>query len=220
MSKIKLPELVKTINECPTGGYVGITDYVSENGDVTSVTGHIGCSYADGRRVSIQELKDAIALKDFSEMTVQGQCYWDESAKAWNSRKRSLPLENYDITYDFDKVLEMAKGVLHDWENPAERNSNKVNLAVEKESGLVYNTETGTINLTLLVDHVYYKEEKSEEAKKGMGEKVKAQEPLANLKEQIRSRFAKKIRSYTISEGKFASLSIGGRKFASDEITF
>ena len=71
MSKAKFKDIITAINESPSGGYVGITDYVSENLSVVSVTGRIGTSYGDMKALAIQGLKDAIENEDFEAMAMK-----------------------------------------------------------------------------------------------------------------------------------------------------
>lgn len=217
--KIKFSELVKCINESPSGGYVGIVDYHAQNGDIISVVGKIGCSYATMRKLAISELEAAIEADDFDSITVEGECYWDDERMEWNPRKRSCALKAFNSDHGgyFPKALvkSLAMRILEDWKNPKERANNNTNLTT-KENGMVYNSETGSFNFSLLVENEYYKgKEETDEP-----EKVKIQAPETKAKELIRKRFERKLRTYTISEGKFKTLSIGGTKFNSSDITF
>jgi hypothetical protein len=216
----KIKDIVDCMNEAPSGGYVGIVDYESSNGDVVSVVGQLGCSYSDAKAKSIEALKTAIDENDFSDISVSGVCYGDKQSDGsiiWNARKRSLPLLSFNETFTKDEVLSVAKDILEAWENPAPRKSNKVQLT-EKNDGLSFNTETLSFNFTLLVNNETYKEELSKKAKHGKEVKVKASAPESVLKNEIRKRFEKKIKSYSLSKGKFAKLSIGGKNFLSEEI--
>jgi hypothetical protein len=216
----KIKDIVESMNTAPSGGYVGIVDYESSNGDVVSVVGQLGCSYGDAKAKSIEALKTAINEGDFSDITVSGTCYGDkqdDGSIIWNARKRSLPMLSFNETFSKDEVISVAKDILEGWENPAPRKSNKVQLT-EKNDGLSFNTETLSFNFTLLVTKETYKEDLSKEAKHGKEVKVKASAPDSVLKNQIRKRFEKKIKSYSISKGKFAKLSINGNTFLSEEI--
>jgi len=217
MSKVTLKGLVETINEAPTGGFIGISGYQSKKGDVSSVVGQLGCSYGKARQLSIQALQEAVANGDFEPITVTGQCYKKDGV--WNSRARSNPIEDYEITYSKKEVQAFAEEILEGWENPKDRNSNKVQLT-DKEDGLSINTETKSINMTLLIHSEDYDVEASKLLKEGMEHKVTAQMPEANVKAQIRERFERKMKAYTIEEGKFTTLSINGKKFQSEHITF
>lgn len=218
---MKFADIVGLINSAPSGSFVGITDYVSEKADVTSVTGHLGVSYAKAKEKKIEALEKAIQENDFSPITVEGDCHFDETKNVFNSRKKSAPIRHFKITYGRDQVLQTMQEILESWKNPKERANNKVNLS-EKENGLTYNTETGTFTFSLLVEKIYYKEEASEKAKEesGLSDKVTIKQPETLLKEAIRKRFEKPFRTYTLEEGKFKNISIGGTKFSSDEITF
>ena len=219
MNKINLKTLISTINDSPTGGFIGLQGYQSTKGDVTSVVGQLGCSYGKAKQASIQALKEAVdTVGYFVKMTVEGDCY-QLSDGTWNSRARSNPLKSYKVDYTADEVLAVAKEILEGWENPKTRKSNGVELS-DKENGLVLNTETKTINMTLMIHSEKYDQEASDLLKEDMETKVKAQMPEANLKAKIRGEFERKIKAYTIAEGKFNTLSINGEKFASDEITF
>ena len=212
--KTTLKTLISSINDAPTGGYVGLVDYESTKGDILSCTGRIGCSYGKAKTIAIAELKQAIADKDFSDITVNGECYWDTVKLEYNARKKSMPLQTYSETFDAKEVLEIAKEILLSWENPKARKSNKVALT-DKESGLHLNTETHTINFSLMVDHITYKG-KTEDA--DTVEKKSA--PETKVKAEVRKRFEKKFRDFTIAEGKFTSLKINGKTFLSENITF
>ena len=220
MSKgIKFADVVAMVNGAPSGGFVGITDYVSEKGEVSSIVGHLGFDYGKARQIAIKDLAAAVAAGTFEAITVKGKCYHD--GKEFNARMRSCPVKDYDITYTPRQVLEMANNILTAWQNPKERESNKVNLS-DKQNGLAYNTETGNFTFALLVEKQTYKEDKSDAAKEAMGlaDAVEIKAPETKLKEVIRGMFEKKMRSFTLSAGKFAEISIAGNRFKSDEITF
>ncbi len=221
MSKITLKNLVTLMDNAPSGGFVGLTDYESENGDVTSVTGQLGCSYADVKAFKIAGIKEAIENEDFEPITVTGQGYAEKiDGKLVFGRKSSTrTLVNFCEDYTKEQVLETAKEILLAWEAPSTRKSNKVQLT-DKEDGLSLNTETNNFNFTLLVHNETYKEDASNKAKAGKEVKQKATQPETVLKATIRKRFEKKLKSYTVTEGKFASLSIAGTKFLSEEVTF
>ena len=214
MSKTTLKQLVSTINEAPTGGFVGLVGYETTKGDILSCTGRIGCSYGKGKTLAIAELKQAIAEKDFGPITVSGECYFDKTDKTWNARKKSLPLKEYKKTFEVERVLEIAKEILENWENPKVRKSNKVELS-KKENGLHLNTETNTINFSLMIDHLNYTG-KTDDA----STVVKKSAPRTKVKVQIRKRFEKTFRDFTIAEGKFTSLRVGGKTILSENITF
>lgn len=218
-TKVKLTEIRDCMNEAPTGGFVGIVDYVSGDDKVMSITGRLGCSYAKAKEIAISELKDAIEIEDFENITVKGSCYWDTVKKEWNARKKSMPLWEYDETFTDAEVLEIAKGILHDWENPKKRANNKVQLT-DKENGLSFNTETCSFNFNLMVDHCIYKEEATAKLQEGKEQKVKCSMPEMQVKKLVRERFEKKIKAFTISEGKFETLKVGGQVFRSDSIRF
>lgn len=210
--KTKFKEILTSFNEAPTGGFVGITDYQSQNGDIVSVTGRLGLSYGDAKQAGIDALEQAIKTKDFEAVTVSGSCY--EENGVFNSRKRSWDMKEFEITFEVDEVMETAKEILEAWKNPKARKDNKVQLT-EKENGLSLNKETGSFNFSLMVDHETYKGNDSDKEKK-----VKATMPESLLKTAIRKRFEKKIKAYTIEEGKFARLKIGGKEYLSENITF
>jgi hypothetical protein len=217
--KVKFADVVSMINAAPSGSFVGVTNYVSEKGDVASFVGHIGFSYAKAKQMAIDALKEAILKCDFEPIVVSGNCYHDGTE--FNSRKRSAPVKPYKMEFDKYQVQETAKEILNGWENPKERENNKVNLS-EKENGLSFNTETGNFTFGLLVEKITYKDEASKLVKEEMGfsDKVEIKAPETKLKEEIRERFEKKFRTFTLSCGKFESVSIAGNRFASDEITF
>jgi len=218
MSKINLKGLIDTINSAPTGGFVGINGYQSTKGDVTTIVGQVGCSYGKAKALSIESLKEAIDGDGFESVTVEGNCYQLPDG-TWNARAKSNPLKSYKVDYTAKEVKECAESILEAWENVKPRKDNKVQLA-DKENGLALNTETKTLNMTLMIHSESYDEEASNLLKEGMEVKVKASMPETKLKEVIRKRFEKKIKAYTIAEGKFNTLSIAGEKFTSDEITF
>jgi hypothetical protein len=119
MEKIKLSGLIDTINESPTGGFIGVSQYKSEKGDVTSVVGQLGCSYAKAKESAIQALSEAIKANDFEDVTVTGKCHYDDGV--WNARKKSAPLKDYKITYKANTVQNVAEEILEAWQNPKER---------------------------------------------------------------------------------------------------
>jgi len=218
MSKTNLKTLINTINEAPTGGFIGIKGYTSTKGDVTSIVGQLGCSYDTAKQASISALTEAVNAKAFSPMTVEGQCYQKPDG-TWNARARSNPLKKFKVDFTVDEVLVIAKEILDGWKNPVKKANNKVQLS-DKESGLMLNTETKTINMMLMIHSESYDQEASDLLKEDMEVKVKASAPESMLKDDIRKMFEKKIKAYTIAEGKFTTLSINGERFASDQITF
>jgi len=215
--KIKFAKLVDTINESPSGGFVGLTDYASKEGKVVTVLGRMGCSYGTARTLAIEALQKAIKEDDFEAIVVTGDCYKD--GDVWNARKRSCPLKPYSLTVDVKQVKAYAKEILEAWENPKPRKDNKIQLS-EKENGLVFNSVTGTINFSLMIVNETLNEEATKLLQEAKVQKVKAQAPDSNAKAVIRNRFEKKIKSYTIAEGNFAELTINGTTFASENITF
>ena len=217
MDKIKVANIISTINDSPSGGFVGISGYKSENGDVVSVVGQVGVSYGTAKTLAIQALQEAIESDDFECITVKGKCYKKDGV--WNVRARSNPLEDYEIDYSVAEVKEMAETVLSEWENPVKRANNKLQLS-EKENGLAYNIETHTLNMTLMVLTEDYDTEASKLLKEGKEKKVKASAPESKLKEKIRKQFMKKVKSYTLTQGKFTTLSLNGQKIQSDNIDF
>ena len=223
MSKSKvLEKIVESMNAAPSGSFVAITDYVSEDGTVKTVQGQIGVRYEEMKKNAIAELKQAIEAADFEEITVKGQCWADADEDgnfvAWNSRKsKDRKLLNYCETYTPGQVLNMARDILYNWENPKPRANNKVQLT-DKNDGLSFNTETLSLNFSLVVFNEYYKEDKTAEAKAGMEVKIKASHPDTKVKDAIRKRFEKKYKAFTIASGKFASLSIAGTVFEAEEI--
>lgn len=221
MSKMTLKSLVSIMDSAPSGGFVGITDYESENGDVSSVTGLLGCSYADTVKHKIKALKEALENDDFEPITVKGQGWGKkvDGVMEYGRKSKDRTLVNFCVDFTAEQVKNCARDILYGWENPKPRASNKVQLT-DKEDGLSLNTETNNFNFTLLVQQETYKEDLSDKAKDGKEVKVKATQPLTVLKETIRKRFEKKIKSYTISEGKFASITIAGNKILSEDVTF
>ena len=210
---INLQEIVSAANNAPSASFVGITDYVSEKGDVSSITGQIGVSYGTAKEKAIKALTEAIEAKDFEAINVKGICRWDTDKNEWNSRKRSMPMKAYDITFSKAQVLETAKEVLDGYVN-AEKASNKVQLA-DKEDAVYLEAETDNINIRLLVQQQTYKELASqvEKANRGIVEKPSATMPESALKAIIRKRFEPKIKSFTIRTDNFKKLTIGGKTF-------
>jgi hypothetical protein len=210
---IDLNKIVSAVNEAPSGSFIGITDYISEKGDVSSITGQIGVSYGTAKEKAIAALEKAIADKDFEAIEVKGVCRWDDEAKEWNSRKRSCPMKPFAVKYSKAEVLDTAIEVLESYRE-AVKKSNKVELS-NKEDGCYLESETNNINIRLLVQNQTYKELESQAAKanKGITEKPKASMPLSLLKAQIRKRFEPKIKSFTIRSDNFVKLTIGGQTF-------
>ena len=118
MSKVTLNEIVSTMNAAPSGGFVGITNYESENGDVVSVTGLLGCSYGDTVALKIAGLKEAIANEDFEPITVKGQGYAKEvnGVLEFGRKSKDRKLVTFCHEYPKDEVIEVAKGILEAWE--------------------------------------------------------------------------------------------------------
>lgn len=205
-------DIVDTISRSTSGTFVGITDYISETGDVSSVTGHIGCSYGVARNKSIKLLETAIAEDDFDAITITGECYWDAEKQEYNARKRSCELKSYDITFSKDEVVACAESILESWKKPKKINSNKVQFT-EKENGLYFEEETGNYNMKLLVEHQTYKGNVGEE-------KSKISAPITILKNKLRKRFEQKIKAFTIGKDKFKKLSINGTVYTDGELSF
>lgn len=216
---MKLSELTSMFKEASGGAFVGVKNYISETGDCVSYSGHAPFSYANAKAKAVKALEAAIAANDFQDITVSGNCYHD--GKEFNPRKRSCPVQAYTIKYDANTVKAEAVKILEAWKTPKERENNQVALT-EKAESVSYNTETGTISFLLLVEHSYYKEDKSKEAKEALGivEKVEIKAPETKLKEAIRRRFEKPLKRITLQSGKFEAISIDGNKFTSDEIQF
>lgn len=214
---MKVVQVIKAINEANKGSYVGITDYISSDANVVSIIGRLGCSYAKMRENAIKSLKEALLNDEFESIIVKGRCHCKDGE--YNSRKRSWDMVSYEIPFSKEKVVETAKELLDAWENPVKKLSNNVKLT-EKENGLVYNTETNSFNLNLIVEKQTYKENKSKAMKESMGVKEKAKAPETALKEAIKKRFESKMKTYTIADGKFTKLSIGGQLFIGSDVEF
>jgi hypothetical protein len=217
---MKLATIAEAMETAVSGGYVHIDGYTSDKGEVSKILGHICPNYGAAKEKAIKALRQAIADKDFQSITVTGQCYNDNGT--WNARKKSAPMEKYNITFSASEVLEQANQILTDWETPKERTNNEVALTEKGKRGLVINLETGRIEFDLLIEQETYDSKASETAKESLGivEKVKASEPLTKLKAVIRERFQRKMKTYVLENGKFESISINGIKFASSEIQF
>lgn len=212
---IDLKAIATAVSSAPSGSFVGLTDYVSDKGDVSSVTGQIGVSYGTAKEKAIEALQTAIATEDFEPIQVKGICRENPDNKGeFNSRKRSWPMGSYDITFSKAQVLETAKEVLDSYVN-AEKKNNKVQLA-DKEDGLYLEAETDNINIRLLVQKQTYKELESQVAKANLGkvDKPKATMPESALKKIIRKRFEPKIKAFTIRTDNFKKLTVGGQAFS------
>jgi len=210
---IDLKTIVESVNNAPSGSFVGITDYVSDKGDVSSITGQIGVSYGTAKEKAIEALETAIATEDFEAIQIKGICRWDTDKEEWNSRKRSMPMKSYDITFPKSKVMEVANEVLDSYKN-AEKKSSKVQLA-DKEDGVYLEQNTDNINIRLLVQNQTYKELESQVAKANLGkvDKPKATMPESALKAVIRKRFEPKIKAFTLRTDNFKKLTVGGNTF-------
>jgi len=208
-----LTQIASAVNEAISGSFIGITDYVSTKGDVSSVTGQIGISYANAKNKAIAAIEKAIAENDFEAVEVKGNCRQCPETREYNSRKRSWPMSKYTIEFTKEAVVNAAKEVLDSYRN-AEKKSNKFQLS-NKENGLYIEEETGNINISVLVAKQTYKADASDDVKaeKGIVEKVKATMPETALKAVIRKRFEPKIKSFTLNGDNFESLSINGEKF-------
>jgi len=218
MSKVKIADIISCMNDAPSGSFVAITDYEGQDGTVKTVQGQIGVDYASMKQLAIKELKDAIALQDFEPITVSGKCWANPDGSFASRKSNDRTLLNFNETFTTDQVVEVAEEILESWENPTVRKSNKVQLT-DKKDGLSFNTETGRFNFSLFVFNEYYKVDKTAEAKAGKPVNVKASMPDTVLKKQIRGRFEKKYRAFTIAEGRFKSLSIAGETFIAENIT-
>jgi hypothetical protein len=215
----KITDIITAMNTAPSGSFVGITDYMSTNGDVISVTGHIGFDYDRLKTVNEQRLQAIIDADEFEPITVKGSCFYDTAKGEWNSRKRTMPFKDYEITFSAKDVKETAEAILAKMQEPAKpRKSNKTNLT-EKANGLALYNETGNFNFMLLVENETYKAEASAEAKEGLEVKPKAKMPQTALNEAIKALYERKLKSFTIAEGKFKGMTIAGKKFESDRIT-
>lgn len=220
MSKVKCTDIIACMNDAPSGSFVAITDYEGQDGTVKTVQGQIGVSYETMKANAIAELKESVENESFDEISVSGQGYAKDvnGVMEFGRKSKDRKLINFCETFTPEQVLEAAKGILHDWENPKPRKSNKVQLT-EKNDGLSYNTETGSFNFSLVVFREYYKDDKTKQAKAGKEVEVKATTPQTALKKTIREMFEKKYRAFTIAEGKFAKLSIGDQVFLAEDIT-
>ncbi len=210
-------DVIEAVEHAPSGSYVGITDYVDNKGNVSSVIGQIGCSYEHLKDFNMQVINDAIDLDDFPSIHIEGDCYYDESKDEFNARKRSCPLKHFDVDYNAEEVKKAVVVLKESIQTPRTKNTTKTQLT-SKENGLYVENETGNINFLLLVEKQYYKEEKSKllkESNKFTG-KVKVSSPESILKEKIRNMFTRKIKSFTIGKDKFSELSINKVKFIND----
>lgn len=210
---INLQEVVSAVNSAPSGSFIGITDYISEKGDVSSVTGQIGVGYSNAKEKALEAMEKAIAEKDFEPITVEGICNWDTEKKEWNSRKKSMPVKTFKVTFNKAQVIAVATEVMESYRD-AIKKSNKVQLS-NKENGVYLESNTDNINVTVLVANQTYKELESMavKANKGITDKPKSSMPEAMLKAQIRKRFEPKFKSFTLRSDNFAKLSIGGNTF-------
>lgn len=194
--------LIEQINEAKKGSFVVFTNYQGEDGKVQTIYGNLKMSYADVKEKAIADLKEAILSTDFEDVTVKGECRYDAETDVYNGRKKSWPMAKYEITYKDTEVLAMAKSILFDWENPKERKSNNLSLGAE-DGSVVYNEETENFNVKVMVSNTVYKEELST-----VETKVKATAPETKLKEAIRKRFMKKIKTLTIGKGNCEKISL------------
>lgn len=210
---INLKEVVTAVNAAPSGSFVGITDYVSEKGDVSSVTGLLGVGYGAAKERAIAALETAIAAQDFEAMTVKGICNTCPITGELNPRKKSWDAKPFKKTFSKAQVIAIASEVLESYRESV-KTSNKVELS-NKENGCYLETQTDNINVSLLVIHQTYKELESQAAKANLGiaEKPKSTLPESIVKEKIRKRFEPKIKAFTLRSGNFAKLSIAGKSF-------
>lgn len=215
---MKLSEVKNAVSSAVSGGYVCIKSYTSDKSEVSDITGHICPNYGKAKEQAIADLETAINEHTLKEINVKGQCYKD--GDVWNSRKRSYPLKEYDITYTVEQVEEAAKGILDSWKNPKERENNEVALTEKGQRGLVINLETGRIEFDLLIEKQVYNQDASDKAKEGKEEKPEISMPESKLKDTIRKMFMRKMKTFVLEQGKFESLAVNGIKFASSEIEF
>ena len=214
---LNFTDIAEAVEHAPSGSYIGITDYVDNKGNVSSVIGQIGCSYENLKDFNLQVINDAIDLDDFSPIHIEGDCYFDEDKDEFNARKRACPLKHFDVEYSVEEVKNAVVSLKESIQTPKTKNTNKTQLT-DKENGLYIENETGNINFLILVEKQYYKEEKSKLLKESqeIPEKVKVSSPESILKEKIRNMFTRKIKSFTIGKDKFSELSINKVKFIND----
>ena len=214
---LNFTDIAEAVEHAPSGSYIGITDYVDNKGNVSSVIGQIGCSYEHLKDFNLQVINDAIDLDDFSPIHIEGDCYFDEDKDEFNARKRSCPLKHFDVEYSKEEVKNAVVSLKESIQTPKTKNTNKTQLT-NKENGLYIENETGNINFLILVEKQYHKEEKSKLLKESqeIPEKVKVSSPESILKEKIRNMFTRKIKSFTIGKDKFSELSINKVKFIND----
>ncbi len=217
---MKLATVANAVGSAVSGGYVHIEGYHSDKHEVSTILGHISPNYGESKKRAIKELDAALTAHTLQPIRVIGQCYNDNGV--WNSRKKSCPLKDYDITYTVAEVEAAAKGILESWQNPVERTSNEIALTEKGNRGLLINLETGRIQFDLLIEREIYNESASDAAKSDAGvvEKIEISMPETKLKAAIRDQFQRKMKTYVLEQGKFDSISINGIKFASSEIQF
>jgi hypothetical protein len=217
---MNLKTIAQTMETAVSGGYVHLTNYVSDKGEVSTVLAHLIPNYGAGKEKAIKSLREAIAANDFQPITVTGKCYNDNGV--WNSRKKSAPLKDYSIEYSKEEVKAAAEEILADWIAPKEKVNNEIALTEKGKRGLVLNLETGRIQFDVLVEKEIYNVALSEQTKDNLGilEKTEVTMPISKLKAEIRNRFQKKFKTYILEKGKFESISVNGIKFTSDEIQF
>ncbi len=211
-----MPDLVKimdAVNTATSGTFIGITDYVSSKGEVSSVTGQIGISYANAKTKAIAAIALAIENEDFDAITVKGSCRQCPKTREFNSRKRSWPMVDFKIEFSKEAVIEAAQEVLDAYRD-SEKRTNKTQLT-NKENGLYVEENTRNINLSVLVAQQTYKANASVDAKaeRGIVDKPKATMPESALKKVIRKRFEPKMKAFTLDDENFASITIAGQKF-------
>lgn len=198
--------LIEQINEAKKGSFVVFTNYRGTDGKVQTIYGNLKMSYEDVKEKAIADLLEAIKANDFEDVTVKGECRYDKETDVFDGRKRSWPMEKYEITYKASEVLATAKSILYDWQNPKERKNNNLSLGAE-DGSVVYNEETENFNVKVMVAKTVYKEDLSTD-----DGKVKATAPETKLKAEIRDRFMKKIKSLTIGKDNCEAISLNETK--------
>jgi hypothetical protein len=202
ITKNPIAALIEQINEAKKGSFVVFTNYRGTDGKVQTIYGNLKMSYEDVKEKAIADLLEAIKANDFEDVTVKGECRYDKETDVYNGRKKSWPMEKYEITYKASEVLAMAKSILYDWQNPKERANNNLSLGAD-DGSVVYNEESENFNVRVMVAKTVYKEELSTD-----DGKIKATAPETKLKDSIRDRFMKKIKTLTIGSNNCEKISL------------
>lgn len=194
--------LIAEMSAAKKGEFCVFTNYEDSKGQVSTIYGQIGMDYGDARTQAIEALKEAIEAKDFEDLTIEGQCNFDPVTETFNARKKKgcELLKPYSQTFKSSEVLAMAKSILYDWENPVEKKNNEIKLSEQ----VVYNEETENFNVKVLVSQQVYKADLSAPSK------PKNQAPETKLKEKIRKRFMKDVKSLTICKDNCEKVSLNG----------